>query len=64
MKAEKWIKKDRDWSEYPIGTQAKASMGGYWTKTKRGWRWCTGSTFPTPRGDALGLIQLPIINKK
>ncbi len=46
---------DRPWSEYPIGTKAHSAMGGYWTKTDRGWKWCTGSTFTTPGGDALSV---------
>ena len=49
---------DRPWREYPIGTKAHAVMGGYWTKTERGWKWCHGSTFPTPGGDALS-VTLP-----
>lgn len=59
MKAEEWIQRDKNWSEYPIGTKAAALMGGHWIKTSRGWKWCTGSTFPTPGGDANGMIQLP-----
>lgn len=55
----KWIKADGEWSKYPIGTKAKALMGGYWEKTSRGWKWCTGSTFPRPGGDATGEIMLP-----
>ncbi|WP_125077715.1 hypothetical protein [Rufibacter latericius] len=54
-----WIKDNRQWSEYPEGTKAKAQGGGYWEKNKRGWKWCTGSTFPTPGGDATGEVCLP-----
>lgn len=46
------------WSDYPIGTKAYSTTGGFWTKTERGWKWCTGSTFPTPGGDAFR-IELP-----
>lgn len=49
---------DRDWSEYPIGTKAHAIMGGHWTKTALGWKWCTGATFPTPGGEAC-FVTLP-----
>jgi len=45
----------KPWSEYPIGTKANAVMGGYWIKTERGWKWCTGSTFPRPGGDAVSV---------
>lgn len=55
-----WIKKDRDWSEYPTGTMAKALMGGFWMKTERGWQWLAEyGTFPTPGGDASGEVCLP-----
>lgn len=47
----KWTKPDRPWSEYPIGTRARQSWeGGWWEKTAQGWKWCCGSTFPTPGG--------------
>jgi hypothetical protein len=39
------------WRDYPLGTLAYASMGGHWEKNERGWKWCTGSTFPTPGAD-------------
>jgi hypothetical protein len=46
-------------AEAPLGTRAPAITGGYWEKTERGWRWCTGSTFPRPGGDWTGeLIYL------
>ena len=50
---------DRPWGEYPVGTKAHAIMGGYWQKNDKGWwKWCTGSTFPNPGGDALS-VTLP-----
>lgn len=53
-------RQDRDWSDYPIGTKAHAVMGGYWIKTEGGWKWNSGSTFPTPGGDACGrCVELP-----
>lgn len=55
--------KDKDWSEYPVDTKAFAINGGYWIKTERGWKWYIGSTFPTPGGDASGIIQLPEYEK-
>lgn len=53
------VKKDRDWSDYPIGTKAFAIGGGYWERTLRGWKWCTGATFPSPGGDASGEVEIP-----
>lgn len=44
-------KPKRAWKDYPIGTKAYAVGGGYWIKTDRGWKWCTGDTFPTPGAD-------------
>lgn len=58
---ESWIKIDKQWRDYPIGTKAKAIMGGYWEKTERGWKWCTGDTFPTPGADACA-VSLPKTN--
>lgn len=49
---------DRPWRDYPIGTKAHACSGGWWTKTERGWKWCSGATFPTPGGDAFA-VTLP-----
>lgn len=49
-------RKDRPWSEYPIGTKALALMGGHWIKTERGWKWHCGDTFPTPGADAFDVI--------
>jgi len=57
---EEWIPKDRDWSEYPIGTKAKCITGGHWIRNKSGWKWFCGDTFPTPGGDATGDIMLPL----
>lgn len=54
-----WIVATILWHEYPIGTKAKAVMGGYWVKTERGWHWPGGGTFPTPGGDATGEVCLP-----
>ena len=59
QRQEKWIQKDRDWKDYPVGTKAKAVTGGYWIRVERGWRWFNGSTFPTPGGDASGEVSLP-----
>jgi len=47
------------WDRYPIGTKAFACGGGHWTRVKRGWKWCTGATFPRPGGDATGRVELP-----
>jgi hypothetical protein len=62
MDNEKWIRDGRHWHEYPLGTKAKALMGGYWIKTERGWHWPGGGTFPTPGGDATGEVCLPDTN--
>ena len=52
--------KDRDWSDYPLGTKAHAYNGGHWMRVPAGWKWFCGSTFPTPGGDAIGAcIELP-----
>jgi len=54
------VKVDREWSEYPIGTKAFATMGGYWIRTNRGWSWNnTGPSFPTPGGDNSGYVEFP-----
>lgn len=53
-------RKDRPWSEYPIGTKAHSINGGHWTKTDRGWKWCNGDTFPTPGGDAFDVTLPPM----
>lgn len=51
--------KTKDWKDYPVGTKAFAVGGGYWERVKTGWKWCTGATFPTPGGDASGIIEMP-----
>lgn len=43
----------------PIGTKAPSILGGHWIKTNRGWKWCTGATFPTPGGEWNGKFILP-----
>ena len=43
--------------DYPIGTKALAICGGYWIKTHKGWKWCTGSTFSRPGADAYKFIE-------
>jgi len=58
----KTSKRDREWHEYPLGTKAYSFSGGYWEKVKSGWKWCTGSTFPTPGADWRE-IELPSIAK-
>lgn len=55
-----WITTDKKLSEYPLGTKAKALIGGYWIKVERGWKWCNGSTFATVGGDWTGEVCLPI----
>lgn len=51
---------DRPWSDYPIGTRAHSCTGGYWERVRLGWKWCNGSTFPTPGGSACGAcVELP-----
>ena len=45
----------------PLGTKAPASGGGHWTRVERGWKWCTGSTFPRPGGDWTGKLLPPDI---
>ena len=56
----KLIGQTKPWSAYPIGTKAHSYNGGYWVRVERGWKWCTGDTFPTPGGEAVGMcIELP-----
>jgi len=43
----------------PIGTKAPSINGGHWVKVERGWKWCTGSTFPRPGGDWNGELIYP-----
>jgi hypothetical protein len=47
--------------EYPLGTKFKALMGGHWIRVERGFKWCTGSTFPNVGGDWTGEVCLPNI---
>lgn len=54
--SEKQIPIRKPWAEYPVGTKAVGSMGGYWIKTNSGWKWCTGATFPTPGGDVYAIV--------
>lgn len=55
-----WIPRDKYWTDYPIGTKAKAIGGGYWLKTSKGWSWNgSGSSFPTPGGDNSGEVLIP-----
>jgi hypothetical protein len=60
--ADRRAKVDRPWSEYPIGTVAHSSVGGYWTKTEQGWKANGGDTFPTPGGDVES-VTLPETDK-
>ena len=59
LSADVWQTSDKPFSDYPIGTKAQALGGGYWIKNERGWKWCTGATFPTPGGDWNGMVSLP-----
>lgn len=43
----------------PTGTRAPANGGGHWTRTERGWKWCTGATFPRPGSDWNGNLIPP-----
>ena len=47
--------------DMPIGTKAISDTGGYWIRTKRGWKWCTGDTFPRP---GAGVIKYELPKKK
>lgn len=63
ISSDQWVKADRPWSAYPIGTKASAVMGGYWYKVQRGWKWNgpdgNGGVFPNPGGDAAGDVIVP-----
>jgi hypothetical protein len=50
-----------DWREYPTGTRARASGGGWWIKEETGrWRWHpNGAAFPQPGGDAVS-VEVPL----
>ena len=43
----------------PLGTRAPAYNGGYWIRVERGWKWCTGATFPRPGADWNGKLIVP-----
>ena len=47
-----------DWGKYPVGTKVFSVGGGHWVKTRRGYKWNGGSTFPTP-GGSWCRIELP-----
>lgn len=55
---EVWVRADRPINQYPVGTKAKAIGGGYWIRVRRGWKWCTGSTFSNVGGDWMGEVCL------
>lgn len=55
------LKRDRPWSDYPIGTKAHALGGGHWERVASGWKWLGGCTFPTPGGDAFW-VTLPEVS--
>lgn len=59
MSSEILQRRDRPWSEYPIGTKAHAFDGGHWTKTEWGWKWHNGDTFPAPGADAFDVTLPP-----
>jgi hypothetical protein len=44
--------------DYPIGTKAYSSIGGYWTRVATGWQAMGGDVFPRYGGDAIE-IELP-----
>jgi hypothetical protein len=54
---------DRPFRDYPLGTKAYASGGGYWIKVKLGWKWHSGATFPEPGGDWNGFVSVPVIEQ-
>ena len=59
MEVENWIKVDKPLDQYPLGTKARATMGGYWIRVKRGWKWHCGDTFPLPGADWDRTVCLP-----
>lgn len=59
-----WIRADKDIKDYPIGTKFKALMGGHWTRTFYGFKWCTGSTFPSVGGDWTGDVCIPSLREE
>ncbi len=54
-----WETPNKPMIEMPMGTKAKAIGGGHWIRVKTGWKWCTGSTFPTVGGDWNGQVCYP-----
>lgn len=58
-KRDAWQLATESLESYPLGTKARAIGGGYWIKVERGWKWCTGATFPKPGGDWDGTVSLP-----
>lgn len=50
----------------PIGARAPSVNGGHWERTKHGWKWLSGSTFPAVGGDWSGEIVLvcPVCESK
>ncbi len=58
IRTDKWQIMNHPINTYPIGTKARESWsGGWWTKTKYGWKWLTGDTFARP--GAADQIKLP-----
>lgn len=57
MEDQKQHTQSKPWDAYPIGTKVYAVSGGYWEKTGKGWKWCTGNTFPTPGADWQYIIE-------
>ena len=57
------VKKDKLWEDYPMGTKAFATCGGYWIKIKAGWQWYTfGGIVPEPRYWLFsGWVEEPVI---
>lgn len=49
----------RPWPEYRIVTKMPCFNGGWWMRTERGWKWCTGDTFPNPVPTAFD-VTLPM----
>jgi hypothetical protein len=57
-----WVQADKPLREYPLGTKFKALMDGHWIRVERGFKWCTGSTFPNVGGDWTGEVCLPTLS--
>jgi len=45
------------WCEYPLGTKAYHYGGGHWVRVEHGWKWCSGSTFPTPGAGVIRVAE-------